>query len=322
MSLQADLMAQTAETHRRELIAYCYRMTGSLHDAQDLVQETMVRAWRSAETYDRERGSVRTWLYRIATNVCLTVLADARRRVLPAELSGPSSDAEVGHLTQASEIAWLEPFPDSRGSEFDPAAAIEQRESIRLAFVAALQHLAPLQRAVLVLRDVLAFSASDAAELLDTTPAAVNSALQRARARVEEVAPNGDDANELSEPQKREFLDRYVRAFETHDIQALTRILCDDVLLQMPPQQEWFAGRDPVAAFLATGFARGGTFRMVPTAANGCPAFGLYRRRDTPCFEPLNLQVVTLAAGGVARIDAFQSSGLFAAFEMPERLAV
>ncbi|WP_308467999.1 RNA polymerase subunit sigma-70 [Rathayibacter soli] len=320
MSSLAAEMVETAEPYRRELLAYCYRMTGSLHDAQDLVQETMIRAWRSAHTYDLERGSVRTWLYGIATNQCLNTLSNARHRVLPVDLSEPSIVANLVGMKPNREVPWLEPFPGSAGHPADPAAVVEAQESIRLAFIAALQHLAPLQRAVLILRDVLAFSAADSATLLGTTPAAINSALQRAHDKLDHVAPAEDSSGELTEAEKRNFLDRYVTAFETHDIDALTRLLREDVLLQMPPQPAWFAGRDQASAFLARSFAHGGRYHLVPTTANGCPAFAMYRKLGAPAFELLNLQVLTLAPGGVARIDAFQGSELFAAFELPERL--
>jgi RNA polymerase sigma-70 factor (ECF subfamily) len=320
MSSLADRLAESAEPHRYELLAYCYRMTGSFHDAQDLVQETMVRAWRSAHTFDGGRGSLRTWLYAIATRVCLTALADARRRELPADLSEPSTVVDIHRITANDDMAWLEPFPVGAAASPDPAAMAAQRDGVRLAFVAALQHLAPLQRAVLILRDVLVFSAADAAALLETTPAAVNSALQRAHAKIADVAPADQDAVDVTEPEQRELLARYVAAFENHDVSALTTVLRDDVRLQMPPQMAWYLGRELVMEFLAVGFGYGGTYRMVPTAANGDAAFGLYRRRDSPSFEPLNLQVLTLGREGVARIDVFPRPGLMVEFGLPERL--
>lgn len=324
MTVVTEGLAAAAETHRRELLTYCYRMTGSLHDAQDLVQETMLRAWRSAESYDPSRASLRTWLYRIATNLCLTALADARRRALPAGLSAPNTETEVGRLSASPESPWLEPFPDAWLDHGDPAALIAARRSVRLAFIAALQHLPPLQRAVLILRDVLAFRADETAALLETTTPAANSALQRARTRLAEAALDEDEGR-LTEPTDddlRVLLGRYVAAFETMDIDALKQVLRDDALLQMPPYPAWFLGREPVAAFLATVFARGGTLRFAPVAAgvNGCPAFGLYRRRETADFEPLNLHVLTLDAAGVARIDVFHSPDLFPVFDLPAAL--
>jgi RNA polymerase sigma-70 factor (ECF subfamily) len=318
MTVVADRMTQAAESHRAELLAYCYRMTGSLHDAQDLVQETMLRAWRSAETYDPGRASVRTWLYRIATNLCVDALAAAKRRALPADLSAPSTVSDVNELVASPEIPWLEPFPDSGLDHRDPAALAAERESVRLAFVAALQHLPPLQRAVLILRDVLAFRAAETAALLETTPTAVNSALQRARAQLAAAMPDESGLKEPTEQELRGLLDRYVAAFESKDLDALKRALRDDALLQMPPYAAWFLGRDAIAEFFATVFARGGDYRLVPVGeANARPAYALYRRRGTPGFEALNLHLFTVGADGVARVDVFHAPDLFPAFGLP-----
>lgn len=318
----AERMTEAAESHRGELLAYCYRMTGSLHDAQDLVQETMLRAWRSASTYDPDRASVRTWLYRIATNLCVDALADAKRRALPADLSAPSTVTDVRQLNRGPEIPWLEPFPDSALDHRDPATLAAERESVRLAFIAALQHLPPLQRSVLILRDVLAFRAAETAELLETTAAAVNSALQRARAQLAAAMPDEGGLKEPTEQELRDLLDRYVTAFESMDLDALKRALRDDALLQMPPFTAWFRGPEAIAEFFGTVFAiRGGEYRFVPIEeANGCPAFGLYRRRGTADFEALNLHLFTVGADGVARIDVFHDASLFPAFGLPAKL--
>jgi RNA polymerase sigma-70 factor (ECF subfamily) len=326
-------VAQASEAHRAELLAHCYRMLGSLHDAEDLVQETMLRAWRFQDGYDESRGAVRTWLYRIATNACLSFLDGRGRRALPADLSGPSALIPVEKLAASPEIAWLEPFPSAWApgggpagasglSGGDPGAVVEARESIRLAFVAALQHLPPRQRAVLILRDVLAMPAAEVASLLETSVASVNSALQRARAQLAQASPSADGTGlaEPSDAESRDLLDRYAAAFENFDVEALTRTLREDALLQMPPFPAWFLGREMVAAFLATAFARGGSYRMVATGANGQPALALYRWREDSEYQFVNLQVLTLAPGGITRIDAFHDGIDCANFALPVAL--
>jgi RNA polymerase sigma-70 factor (ECF subfamily) len=300
------------EAHRRELLTHCYRMLGSLHDAEDAVQETMVRAWRSAENYDASRASLRTWLYRIATNACLTALKDQSRRSLPADLSGPSGTPEVLGLERRPEIPWLEPFPTSF---LDPATIVEERDTIRLAFVAALQHLPPRQRAVVILRDVLAMRAAEVADLLDTTTVSVNSALQRARTQLSAVA--GEPVVEPAEAKQRELLDRYVAAFADMDVEALTSTLREDALLQMPPFPAWFLGVDSIGRFMASVFARGGSFRVLPAEANGQTAIALYLCRGTDEFRALHIQVLTFGEAGIARIDGFHGVDLFPAFGLP-----
>ncbi|GAB2507603.1 sigma-70 family RNA polymerase sigma factor [Nocardia heshunensis] len=314
MTATVDDVVAVADSHRSELLAYCYRMTGSLHDAEDLVQEIQVRAWKGAKSYDPQRASIRTWLYRIATNVCLTALASAERRVLPVDLAEPNPVVGPGRLPPAREIPWLEPFPDAMLGDGDPAAVVAARESVRLAFVAALQHLPPLQRAVLILRDVLALRAAEVAGLLDTTTAAVNSALQRAHAQLPDIDAG---PGELPDAEQREWLARYVEAFETMDIDALKRILREDALLQMPPFVAWFHGRDPVTAFLAGVFARGEGFRMVPVRANGRPALATYVTLDGEVFKAANLHVLTLDRDGIARMDLFHDPDLFRLFDLP-----
>jgi RNA polymerase sigma-70 factor (ECF subfamily) len=315
-------LAQASEAYRGELLAHCYRMLGSLQDAEDLVQETMLRAWRFASGYDESRGSVRTWLYRIATNACLSHLEGRQRRALPVDLNGPSQVADVAKVERHLEIPWLEPFPDALMTSADPSAVVEAREGIRLAFIAALQHLPPRQRAVLILRDVLAMPAAEVAELLEMTVASVNSALQRARAQIEAVSPSADDAGlvQPSDDAARDLLDRYISAFTTMDVEALKGTLREDALLQMPPFPEWFLGRDSIVAFLATGFARGGAYRFAATRANGQPALGLYRRRGDDVYRFLHLQVMTVTETGLARIDGFHADGLYAPFGLPEVL--
>jgi RNA polymerase sigma-70 factor (ECF subfamily) len=311
-------VVEASQAYRGELLAYCYRMLGSLHDAEDLVQETLLRAWRSASSYDPAKASLRTWLYRIATNVCLTALTDRSRRWLPAGLSGPSGEPDVGKLSRSSDnFPWLEPMPDRL---LDPADVVVSRDTVRLAFVAALQHLPPRQRAVIILREVLALPAAEAASLLDMSVASVNSALQRARSTLAKVSPSLDGGAELSADAQRELLSKYVAAFEAMDVEALKRTLRADALLQMPPVPEWFFGPDSIGAFYETAFARGGLYRFVPTGANGQLAVGLYRQRETDTFVFLHIEVLTIFADGIARIDAFNGKWLAEAFELPDEL--
>jgi len=311
-------LVEASQAHRGELLAHCYRMLGSLHDAEDLVQETMLRAWRSADSYDPSRASLRTWLYRIATNACLTALAGRHRRSLPAGLFGPSGTTDVGQLESRTDLPWLEPFPDALLPSGDPAAAIEARDSIRLAFIAALQHLPPRQRAVLILRDVLAMPAAEVADLLETTTASVNSALQRARVQLAVASPSPDGLAEPPEAEERDLLDRYLAAFQAMDVEALKKTLREDALLQMPPFPAWFLGREPIGEFMSTIFARGGSYRFAATRANGQPAIGLYRRRgDDVAHRLIHIQLFTLDSGGIARIDGFHELDLHAGFGLP-----
>jgi RNA polymerase sigma-70 factor (ECF subfamily) len=320
-------VAQASSAYRGELLAHCYRMSGSLHDAEDLVQETMLRAWRFADGYDESRGSVRTWLYRIATNACLSFLGGRQHRVLPVDLDGPSQLPDLAKIEAHREIAWLEPFPDAMVPSVDPSAdpsvVVEARESIRLAFIAALQHLPPRQRAVLILRDVLAMPAAEVASLLEVSVASVNSALQRARAQLATASPSTDDANlvQPSDDTSRNLLDRYTAAFTAMDVDALKATLREDALLQMPPFPQWFLGRDAIGKFMVTAFARGGLFRFAPTRANGQPAVGLYRRRDSDVYQFLHVQVFTFTETGIARIDGFHDGRLSAKFDLPAVLA-
>jgi RNA polymerase sigma-70 factor (ECF subfamily) len=234
-----------ADPYRRELLAHCYRMLGSVNEAEDLVQETMLRAWRSYDRYDDQQASLRTWLYRIATNACLTALAGVSRRPLPSGLGAPGDDPEQP-LVPAFDIPWIQPMPDAMlgAGPGDPAATVGVRGSLRLAFVAAIQYLPARQRAILILRDVLEFSAVEVANILATTPAAVNSGLQRARARLDDVSVAEDRIEEPSDPTTRALIDQYVVAFETANIPALTRLLTEQVVLEMPPVPLWFLGRE------------------------------------------------------------------------------
>jgi RNA polymerase sigma-70 factor, ECF subfamily len=309
---QEDFMEQAAP-FRAELIAHCYRMLGSVHDAEDLVQETYLRGWRGYERFE-ERAALRTWLYRIATTACLRALENRARRVLPAGVGAASVDPNVSLDEGGDSYDWLGPFPDALA----PEPAFAARESIRLAVVTALQELPARQRAVLILRDVLQFSAAETAEVLESTPAAVNSALQRARAHLAEVAPSEDDVVEPEDAQLRELVDRYCAAFEDADVAALTELLQADIRLEMPPLAAWFIGREAVISFLAArAIAPAGDVVMVPTAANGQPAVAEYRRADDNVMRAHSIHVLTAGPAGIAAIVVFLDPALFSVFGLP-----
>ena len=302
------------EPFRTELLAYCYRMLGSAHDAEDLVQDTYLRAWRARDQYDAARSSLRTWLYRIATNVCLTALAGRGRRPLPSGLVAASDP--LGPFVQRENLAWLQPLPDSLLDAGDPARAAIDRSSLRLAFAAALQHLSPRQRGALILRDVLSFSASEAADILGTTAVSVNSSLQRARNRVREAGVGQEPLSEPSAAEQRAWVDRYVRAFERADVEGLKRLLTEDVLMEMPPVLKWFTGRGNYGVFMDWVFAVNGTdWRLRRVSANGQPGFAAYLRAGDR-YEPHTLQVFTVTAEGISRNSVFQDAEVFAAFGM------
>jgi RNA polymerase sigma-70 factor (ECF subfamily) len=281
-----DFTAAAGE-YRSELLAHCYRLLGSVHDAEDVVQETYVRAWRAYDSFEG-RSSVRRWLYVIATRACLTALDRRSRRPLPSGLAGPVD----------GEIAWLEPLPDDR---LDPAHVVAARAGIRLAFVAALQYLPARQRAALVLCDVLEWPAADAAAMLGTTPAGIAGTLQRARAHLRALRLAEED---LAEPDDlRDLLDRYAAAFAEADVAALAALVRDDVTLEMPPLAEWYAGKDAALGFLAAHVLHTpGIWRHVPTRANDQPAFVVYERGHA---DPHGLHVLTLRGGRISRITAF-----------------
>ncbi|WP_412537947.1 sigma-70 family RNA polymerase sigma factor [Longispora sp. K20-0274] len=299
---------------RGELVAHCYRMLGSPHDAEDAVQDTYLRAWRGFADFE-QRSSVRTWLYRIATRVCLNALRHSSRRLVPSALGAPGTDPD--HLAHATEVTWLEPFPDPPLSA-DPAQVVGNRQSLRLAMVAALQHLPPRQRAVLILRDVLAWQASEVAGLLETTTAAVNSSLQRARAELARLAPAEDRLGEPDEPARRALLDAYADAFEKADLAALETLLTRDVRWEMPPIPTWFDGREAVMRLLAAKLTPGEGLRiMMETSANGQPAFGSYVRGPDGVHRGYSLQVLTLTGAGVSAVTAFHGTSLFPLFGLP-----
>jgi len=321
MTVEEDF-ASVAAQFRGELLAYCYRMLGSIDEAEDLVQETYLRAWRSFGAFEG-RASARTWLYRIATNACLTALERRARRPLPAGLGAPDEDPAAA-LVAGPEVPWLQPFP---GAPADPANAVVAREGIRLAFVAALQYLSARQRAVLIMRDVLDWPAAEAADLLGMTTTAVNSALRRARDQIAAALPAGSDAADVSglvepdDPARRALLDRYAAAIENADASALAGLLREDIALEMPPLLTWFAGRDTVLRFVAASLLPGpGLLRLVPVTANGQPAFAVYERDPDGTFHAHAIQVLTITDTGIARIVAFADPSLFGPFGLPPRL--
>ncbi|MFI7424447.1 sigma-70 family RNA polymerase sigma factor [Nonomuraea sp. NPDC049684] len=300
------------EPFRKELLAYCYRMLGSPHDAEDLVQDTYLRAWRAREQYDGTRSSLRTWLYRIATNACLTALEVRGRRPLPSGLVAASDP--LAPLVQGENLAWLQPLPDSMLDGGDPAGAVVERSGLRLAFAAALQHLSARQRGALILRDVLSFSASESAEILGTTVVSVNSSLQRARARVKEAGVRREPLGEPPLAEQRARVDRYMRAFERADVEELKRLLTEDVVMEMPPMLNWFAGRGNYGLFMDWVFEAAGTdWRLAAVTANGQPGFAAFRRAGDR-YEPHTLQIFTVTAGGISRNSVFQGTEIFAAF--------
>ncbi|HUR02061.1 MAG TPA: sigma-70 family RNA polymerase sigma factor [Nonomuraea sp.] len=301
------------EPFRTELLAYCYRMLGSAHDAEDLVQDTYLRAWRAREQYDDTRSSLRTWLYRIATNACLTALDVHGRRPLPSGLVAASDP--LGPLVQAEHAAWLQPLPDSLLDAGDPAGAVIDRSSLRLAFAAALQHLSARQRGALILRDVLGFSASESADILGTTVVSVNSSLQRARTRMNEAGVRQEQASEPSAAEQRAWVERYMKAFELADVEGLKRLLTEDVIMEMPPMLNWFAGRDNYGLFMEWVFeVAGKNWLLKEVTANGAhPGFAAYRRVDGG-YELHTLQIFTVTAEGISRNSVFQGSEVFAPF--------
>jgi RNA polymerase sigma-70 factor, ECF subfamily len=322
--------ARLTDPFRPELLAYCYRMLGSLHDAEDQLQETLIRAWRSYGQFEG-RSSLRTWLYRIATNSCLRALENRGRRPLPAGLGGPA-DPDGPLDPVATEVRWLEPFPDVLldAELTDPAAIVTSRQDLRLALIAALQYLPGRQRSVLILRDVLMWRAAEVAELLGISTAAVNSVLQRARARLRDAGPVRDEVTEPADADQRALVDQYAAAIENADVAALTRLLRADATFEMPPQSAWFLGREAIGRFLAVNVLREpGALRTIPTSANGQPALAVYRRDPDGPYRAHVVQVLTCTVAGeagearvagIARIVAFRDPSLFPAFGLPPEL--
>jgi RNA polymerase sigma-70 factor (ECF subfamily) len=320
-AVNAPIEAQL-EAFRSELTGYCYRMLGSAFEAEDAVQDTLIRAWRGFEKFEG-RAALRSWLYRIATNVCLTMLGSAQRRVRPMDL-GPAGSGRATHPGEPlPDEIWVGPVPDSRvlPEGTDPANVVAERESIRLAFVAALQCLPPRQRAVLILREVLAWSAQETAELLDTSVPSVNSALQRARATLSAADPATDVYRPLDDGQKA-LLTRYVSAFEAYDLEALTRLLHEDATLSMPPVPLWLRGPEDITAWMAgTGCGCRGS-RLLPVVANGMPAFGQYRPRPAgPGHDPWALIVLGISGDRISSVNTFlDTDRLFPLFGLPAGL--
>jgi RNA polymerase sigma-70 factor, ECF subfamily len=322
-SAQTHELELRLEEHRRELNAYCYRMLGSSFEAEDAVQDTMVRAWKNIDRFEG-RAALRTWLYRIATNVCLDMIAGRERRARPMDL-GPAREPVIGNLATLPEVTWIEPIPDDSvmPDGGDPAEVALARESIKLAFVAALQHLPAQQRAVLILREVLRWKATEVAELLETSVAAVNSSLQRARATIDASEITQSDGPAPMDAAQRELLARYVDAFERYDIESLTKLLHEDATQSMPPFDLWLRGRDDVLTWwFGPGIGCKGS-RVIPTlAANGSPAFGQYKPSETgEGHEPWALQVVEIVDGRIVEITFFlDTQKLFPLFGLPPRL--
>ena len=313
---------------RPELLAHCYRMLGSVHDAEDVVQETLLRAWRSRDGFEG-RASVRTWLYRIATNACLRAIENRGRRPLPSGLGAPGPDPDQPLAAAPPEVTWLQPFPDALlRAPADPASIVLSRRSTRLALVAALQYLPARQRAVLILRDVLGWHAAEVADLLQISAVAVNSALQRARTALREAGLAEDDVREPGDPGRRAVVDKYAAAFENADVAALTRLLADDAVLEMPPSPTWFAGRAAIGRFFGTRVLRApGDFLLTETAANGQPAFGAYRRGADGAYHAHAIAVLDIAVfdiavldvegAAISRIVSFLDPDLFRVFGLP-----
>jgi RNA polymerase sigma-70 factor (ECF subfamily) len=322
-SLAPAELEQRLEQHRPELTAYCYRMLASPFEAEDAVQETMLRAWRSFDSFEG-RAALRSWLYRIATNVCLDMLNGRERRARPMDL-GPAREPVESNLNMLPEVTWIEPIPDGLAvPDGDPADVAVARETIRLAFVAALQHLPPRQRAVLILCEVLRWKASEVAELLETSVASVNSALQRARATLDAADVSTTDPATPLDETDQDLLARYVAAFEAYDIDALTSLIHEDATQSMPPYDLWLTGRDDIFTWwLGPGAGCRGS-RVIPTtAANGKPAFGQYKPSATGHgYEPWALQVLEIVDGKIAELTFFlDTERVFPLFGLPLQLS-
>ncbi len=305
------------ETYRRALTGYCYRMIGSGAEAEDAVQETMVRAWKSADKL-QERGALKAWLFRIANNVCLDMLGSAQRRATPMDM-GPSSGADTPLGPMLADSAFVRPIADAKVLPEDPAEVAAERETLRLAFVAALQHLPARQRAVLILREVLRWQATEVAELLDTSVASVNSALQRARATIESLEIDQSGPAEVDSAQQK-LLGDYVKAFEAYDMTALVALLKDDANFSMPPWPLWLEGPEQIVAFMQGQGAKCEGSKLLVTHANGCPAVGLYNPTEEGDYAPWAIVVIESSDGRISGLHHFIYPELFAEFGLPPRL--
>ena len=320
-TVDQDAFVRDAEVYRGELLAHCYRMLGSYSDAEDLVQETYVRAWRARDGFEG-RASLRSWLYRIATNTCLSALAHRSRRVLPSGLMGPTQDPDAPLLFAESHVRFLEPFPMLSPPVSDPAEIVAARAGLRLALIASLQLLPPRQRAVLILRDVLAFSAAEVAAILDMTVAAVKSALQRARARIDGLAPSPEEIAEPESPQAQAILDRYITAFQDADADLLEDLLREDASLEVTPSTTWFAGKRTCWPYLDRHVLHeAGEYRMFRAVANDQPAAVTYRRAADGVLRAFAIAVLTTDAVHLVAITVFVDPALVAAFGYPDVVA-
>lgn len=305
------------EPHRRELCAYAYRMLGSSFEAEDAVQEAFTRAWKSYGSFEG-RSSLRSWLYKITTNVCLDMIKGPQRRARPMDLA-PASDAGTPLPAPEPDYMWVEPIPDSMAFGADPAAAAEAKDTLRLAFVAAVQHLPAKQRAVMLMREVLRFSAAETAEALQLSPASVNSALQRAKATMEKVHATPQDEYSVDDAEVRKIVDGYVSAFEAYDMQALTALCTQDASLSMPPFPLWVQGHDSIEHFMLTTGSACRDSKLVPVGANGMPAFGHYKPSDEPgLWLPWSITVLELTGGKISGLNYFlDTPKLFPLFDLP-----
>lgn len=313
-----DEFTREAEPYRRGLLAHCYRMLGSWDEAEDALQETYLRAWRAYARLE-QKDLLRNWLYRIATNACLSILDRRGRRAVPSGLGAPTTDPDIDPPAPDRDSSWIQPIADGvlTGAHNDPAEIVTSRDSVRLALIASLQHLPARQRAVLILRDVLAFPASEVATMLDTSTVAVKSTLQRARARLAEAGAVEEELLPPDDPRARELLEQYMAGFSNADTQALEKALRTDAALEMIPSGTWFAGKATCVPFLSRAVGVRGTWKMLPTTANGQAAAAAYLLSDDGRHHAYGIGVLATTATGIARIVVFSEAGLVERFGFP-----